>query len=113
MRASQAPEQWQEVLNAINRDDYVLANKLAIKYKFASRVKEETVYDAVRHEPLKGDFVAMDPEGKMHCHEFARALSRYLGLSESYVGAAVNRLAKHDGLSTSGVMKGWRFWVHE
>ena len=113
MRASRAPEQWQEVLNAINKDDYELANKLAIKYRFASRVKEETVYDDVRHEPLKGDFVAMSPDGTMHCHEFARALSRHIGLSESYVGAMVKRLAKHGGLSTSGVMKGWRFWVQK
>lgn len=113
MRASQAPEQWQEVLNAINRDDYELANKLAVKYNFASKIKEETVYDDVRYEPLKGDSVAMSPDGTMYCHESARALSRHLGLSESYVGAMVRRLAKHDGLSTSGGMRGWRFWVQK
>ena len=113
MRASRAPEKWQLVLNAINRDDYELANKLAVKYNFASKVKEETVYDDVRHTPLKGDYVAQSPDGKIHCHEFAGALSRYLGLSHSYIGGAVIRLEKHGGYSRSGNMKGWTFWKEE
>jgi len=112
MRASKAPEKWQLVLNAINQDDYELANKLAIKYNFASKakVKEEKVYDDVRHTPLKGDYVAMDPDGKMYSHEFAAALSTYLGLSHSYVAVAISRLEKYDGYSRSGKMKGWKFW---
>ena len=52
MRASRAPEKWQLVL----RDDYELANKLAVKYNFASKVKEETVYDDARHKSLAGKF---------------------------------------------------------
>ena len=41
MRASKAPEQWQQVLDAVNRDDYELANKLAVKYGFGSAVNKE------------------------------------------------------------------------
>lgn len=110
MRASELPDKWQLVLDAINRDDYELANKLAVKYNFASKVSEEKTVDNVRHMPLKGDYVAMDPEGKIHCHEIAAALSRYLGLSHSYVASAIGRLEKYDGLSLSGNMKGWKFW---
>lgn len=108
MRASKAPDKWQLVLNAINQDDYELANQLAIKYNFASKAHEEKVVDNVRHEPLLGDYVAMDPNGTMYCHEFGGALSRYLGLAHSYVGSAAARL---DGNAViKGKMKGWKFW---
>ena len=110
MRASRAPEKWQFILDAVNQDDYDLANKLAIKYKFAIKANEEKTVDNVRHTPLKGDYVAMDPDGKMYCHEFAAALSRYLGLTHSYVAGAIGRLEKHGGYSRSGNMKGWTFW---
>ena len=113
MRASKAPDKWKLVLDAVNKNDYDLANKLAIKYKFASKVKEEKVYDDVRHEVLKGDYVAMDPDGKMYCHEFAAALSRYLGLAHSYVASAIGRLEAHGGVSKSGRLKGWTFWKEE
>ena len=110
MRATQAPDKWKLVLDAISDDDYELANKLAVKYNFASRVYKESVVDDVRHRPLKGDYVAMDPDGKVYCHEFSSVLSKYLGLSSSYVAMALPRLEKHDGYSQSGKMKGWRFW---
>lgn len=110
MRATQAPEQWQEVLNAINQDDYKLANKLAVKYSFAGAINKEKIVDDVRHTPDKGNYVAMDPDGKMYCHEFGSTLSRYLGLSISYVASAIPRLEKHDGYSRAGGMKGWKFW---
>ena len=109
MRASKAPEKWQLVLNAINQDDYELANQLAIKYNFASKASEKKVYD-IRHEPEKGDYVAQSPDGKIYCHEFAAALSKYLGLSHSYVASAIGRLEEHGGVSRSGRVKGWKFW---
>ena len=31
MRASEAPDKWKLVLDTINRDDYDLANELAVK----------------------------------------------------------------------------------
>ena len=109
MRASKAPEKWQQVLNAINQDDYELANQLAIKYNFAIKASEKKVYD-IRHEVLKGDYVAQRPDGKIYCHEFAAALSTYLGLSHSYVASAIGRLEAHGGVSRSGRVKGWKFW---
>ena len=110
MRASQAPEQWKLVLGAINKNDYELANKLAVKYKFASKISEEKVIDDIRHEPLKGDYVVQSPDGKLYCHEFAAVLSRYLGLSHSYVASAIGRLEASGGVSRSGRVKGWKFW---
>lgn len=110
MRATQAPDKWKLVLNAINQDDYKLANKLAVKYNFASEIKKEKVVEDVRHTPLKGDYVAMDPDGKMYCHEIASDLSRYLGLSISYVGSAIPRLERYGGAVKKGKMKGWKFW---
>ena len=110
MKARHAPEQWQLVLNAINQDDYELANKLAVKYSFASVINKEKIIDDIRHTPLKGDYVVMDPDGKTYCHVHASTLSRHLGLSISYVASAIPRLEKHDGYSRAGGMKGWRFW---
>ena len=110
MRASQAPEQWKLVLDAVNADDYELANKLAVKYNFASKVNKEGLVDDIRHEPVKGDYVAMDPDGKMYCHVHASAVSTHLGLSFSYAGSAINRLEKHGGVVQRGKMKGWKFW---
>ena len=110
MRASKAPEQWQLVLNAINQDDYELANQLAIKYNFASKASEEKIVDNIRHDPVKGDYVAQSPDGKIYCHEFAAALSTYLGLSHSYVASAIGRLEAYGGVSRSGRVKGWKFW---
>ncbi len=114
MRASHAPEKWKLVLDALNKNDYDLANKLAIKYKFASKTikeeEEEIVYDDIRYEPKKGDYVAQSPDGKLYCHEVSAALSRYLGFSDSYVGTAASRLKKHGGIAKSGKMKGWRIW---
>lgn len=110
MRATQAPEQWQWVLDAINDDDYELANKLAVKYKFASKVNEEEVTVVVRNTPLKGDYVAKDPDGKIYCHERASVLSSYLGMVHSYVAVAIPRLERHGGEAKKGKMKGWKFW---
>jgi len=112
MRASKAPEQWQQILDAVNKNDYDLANKIAVKYKFAIKAnkEEEIVYDDIRHEPLKGDYVAQSPDGKLYCHKVSAALSRYLGFSASYVGTAASRLKKHGGIAKSGKMKGWRIW---
>lgn len=110
MRARHAPDKWQLVLDAINRDDYDLANKLAVKYNFASKVHKEKVVDDVRHTPVSGDYVAKSPDGKMYCHEFAAALSTYLGLSHSYVASAIGRLEARGGVSKSGRVKGWKFW---
>jgi len=112
MRASKVPEQWQQVLDALNKNDYELANKIAVKYKFASKtIKEEEInYDDIRHIPKKGDYVAQSPNGDIYCHEFSGALSRYLGFSHSYVGTAISRLKKYDGITKSGKMKGWKFW---
>ena len=111
MRASQAPEKWQLVLDAINKDDYELANKLAVKFKFAIKAnKEERTYEDIRHEPLKGDYVAQSPEGDIYCHEFAAVLSRYLGLSHSYITCAIGRLEASGGVSMAGRVKGWKFW---
>ena len=110
MRATQAPDKWELVLDAISDGDYELANKLAVKYKFASKVYKNKSVDDVRHRPLKGDYVAMDPDGNVYCHELASVLSRYLGLSNSYVSMALPRLEKHDGYSQSGKLKGWKIW---
>ena len=110
MRATQAPDKWKLVLDAISDDDYELANKLAVKYKFSSGVYKEKAVDDVRHRPLKGDYVVMDPDGNVYCHEFSSVLSRYLDLSNSYVSTALPRLEKHDGYARSGKMKGWKFW---
>lgn len=110
MRASHAPEQWQLVLDAISDDDYELAHKLAVKYNFASKDDKEDITVDVRHTPLKGDYVAMSPDGKMYCHESGNALSIYLGLAHSYVGVSVPRLEKRGGLVIKGVMKGWKLW---
>ena len=109
MRASEAPEYWQEVLDAMNADDYKLAHKLAVKYKFATRSHRDKVHD-VRHTPLKGDYVAMNPRGKMFCHEKANILSMHLGLSSSYVASAIKRVEKQGGYAQAGAMKGWEFW---
>lgn len=110
MRARHAPEQWQLVLDAINRDDYELANKLAVKFKFSTEAYKEKAAEGVRHKPLQGDYVAMDPDGKMYCHVIASDLSRHLGLSISYVGSAVPRLERYGGAIKKGKMKGWIFW---
>lgn len=110
MRASRAPEKWKLVLNAINQDDYELANKLAIKYNFAGKAHEEKVIDGIRHEPLKGDYVALDPDGNIYCHERASVLSGYLGMVHSYVVVAIPRLERHGGVAKKGRMKGWTFW---
>ena len=110
MRATQAPDKWKLVLDAVNDDDYELANKLAVKYSFASAINKEKATDDVRHKPLQGDYVAMDPDGKMYCHVHASAVSRHLGLSFSYVGSAIPRLEKHGGAVQRGKMKGWKFW---
>ena len=107
MRASKAPEQWQQVLDAVNRDDYELANKLAVKYGFGSAVNKEKIVDNIRHTPLKGDYVAQSPDGKMYCHERANALSMHLGLSFSYVASAIKRLGRQGGYSQSGKVKGY------
>lgn len=109
MRASEAPEQWQEVLNAMNADDYELAHELALKYRFTTKSNRDKALD-VRYKPLKGDYVAMDPSGKKYCHEKANVLSTYLGLSFSYVTSAIKRLGGEGGYSKTGVMKGWKFW---
>lgn len=109
MRASEAPEQWKLLLDAVNANDYELANKLAIKYNFGIKANEEKTVDNVRHKPLKGDYVALDPNGKMYCHEIGGALSRYLGLTRSYVSSAAVRLGRHNAVK-KGKMKGWVFW---
>lgn len=108
MRATQAPEQWQLVLDAVNAGNYELANELVVKYKFVGEVSNGN--DFIRDIPLKGDCVAMDTDGKIYCHESGRALSRHLGLSPSYVNSAIIRLEKYGGLSLSGRMEGWKFW---
>ena len=115
MRASKAPDKWKLVLDALNKNDYELANKLAIKYKFVSKTHEEKIVtiDDIRHTPLKGDYVAMDPDGKMYCHEFAARLSTYLGLSHSYVATSIGRLEANGGVSRAGKVKGWKFWKEE
>lgn len=110
MRASLAPEQWKLVLDAVNNDDYELANKLAVKYGFAIKVHKEKVVDDIRHEPVKGDYVAQSPDGKMYCHAHASAVSTHLGLSFTYVGSAVARSGKHGNTVKRGRMKGWKFW---
>ena len=110
MRASEAPEYWQEVLNALNAYDYELAHKLAVKYRFVPRPKGEKELETVRHTPMKGDYVAMDPKGKIYCHEKANVLSGYFGLSSTYVISAIKRLGEDGGYSKSGRMRGWRFW---
>ena len=110
MRASRAPEQWQQVLDALNKNDYELANKLAFKYNFAINDKKEKAYNDIRHEPLKGDYVAQSPDGKMYCHEIASRLSISLGLSRSYVACAIGRLGANDKSPKSGRVKGWKFW---
>ena len=110
MRASKAPEQWKLVLDAVNNDDYELANKLAVKYQFASEVHKEKAIDDIRDEPVPGDYVAMDPDGKMYCHVHASAVSTHLGLSFSYVGSAIARRGGRGATVTKGKMKGWKMW---
>ena len=108
MRATEVPEKWQEVLKAVNREDYELARTLAVKYGFTKNSERQIVYAEVRLEPIKGDYVAQSPDGKLYCHKSARALSRYLGMSGTYVSNVVSRTDKP---IPRGKMKGWKFWI--
>lgn len=111
MRATEAPEKWQEVLKVLNRNDYELARTLAVEYGFtknSDNSDQRRVYAEVRLEPIKGDYVAQSPDGKLYCHKSARALSRYLGMSGTYVSNVVSRTDKP---IPRGKMKGWKFWL--
>ena len=102
MRASEAPDKWRLVLDAINRDDYDLANKLAVKFGFDKDRQEQrgrrTIYT----------YFAKDTTGKVYSNANASELSMELGKARSYVSATI---ANREGIPvTSGDLEGWVFW---
>ena len=103
MRATQAPEQWNKLLDAINADDYKLAHKICVTYGFDGR----TVVPDKPKVPY-GHYAAMNPEGKVVHSKFASVLSRHLGFSSNYITMKI-RETKGRPLR-QGKMKGWTFW---
>lgn len=103
MRATENPEQWEKLLNAINAHDYKLAHKICITYGFDGRVvaleKPKVPY---------GHYAAMSPEGNVVHNEFASVLSRYLGFSSSYITMKIRETKGRPLIQ--GKMKGWTFW---
>lgn len=106
MRATQAPEQWRKLLNAVANNDYDLAHHICVTYEF-NGVDGRTV---VREKPKvsTNHYVAMSPYGDVYHHEYANELSKSLGLSEGYV---ISNIRTTGGRPVrQGKMKGWTFW---
>ena len=103
MRASELPEKWQLVLDAINRDDYDLASKLAVRFEFdRDRQREQRGRKSIY------TYFAQDTTGKVYSNANASELSRKLGKAPSYVAATV---ANREGRPVmSGDLEGWVFW---
>jgi len=105
MRASEAPDKWKLVLDTINRDDYDLANELAVKFEFDR--------DRQREQENRGrrsiyTYFVKDTTGKVYSSTNSSELSKKFGKAPSYVRSMV---AKRKGRPvTSGEFKGWVFW---
>ena len=103
MRASELPEKWKLVLDAINRDDYDLANDLAVKFEFDRDRQQEQ-----RGRRSNYTYFAKDTTGKVYSSTNASKLSKKFGKARSYVGAMI---ANREGRPvTSGDLEGWVFW---
>ncbi|WP_373786525.1 hypothetical protein [Jeotgalibaca porci] len=103
MRATQAPEKWQLVLNALNTGNIELAHKLAIKFEF------DKDHQVERRGRTSGyTYFARDTEGKVYSNTNASALSRQFGKVSSYVTAMIGKRKGRPVLN--GDLKGWTFW---
>ena len=103
MRATQAPEQWRKLLDAVDNKDYDLAHHICVTYKFNGDSSSPTQ----KNVPV-GHYLAMAPDGTIYHDEFGSGLSRKLNMSDSYVKKVI---AKDEGVMLKrGKFKGWRFW---
>ena len=105
MRAPQAPEQWRTLLQAVANNDYDLAHKICMTYKFNK--DERTTYKTQMRT-----YVAKSPDGEITHHESVMALARSLEFSESHLRTVVRESGKDIPL-TKGGLAGWEFWEKE
>ena len=103
MRASEAPEKWQLVLDALSVGDIKLANELAVKFGFdRNRQKEQ------KSRRSFCTYFAKDTTGKVYSNTKASELSKKFGKAPNYVSSMIS---KREGRPvTSGELKGWVFW---
>lgn len=103
MRATDAPDKWQLVLDALSVGDIKLANELAVKFEFDKDKQDQ------RGVKTSGyTYFARDAKGSVYSNTNASALSRRLGKTSSYVAAMI---CKRKGRPVSnGDLKGWVFW---
>ena len=105
MRATQAPEQWRKLLNAVANKNYDLAHKICVTYKFNK--DNRTTYKVQMRS-----YVAKSPKGEITHHESVMALARSLEFSETHLRTVVRETGK--GIPfTRGGLAGWEFWEKE
>ena len=103
MRASELPDKWQLVLDALSLGDIELAHRLAIKYEFD---QNKQIQKSGRKSGYT--YFAKDAEGKIHSSTNSAELSRRIGKATSYVTVMIR---KQKGRPVSrGDLKGWVFW---
>ena len=105
MRATQAPEQWRKLHDAVVNGDYESANKICVTYDFNK--DERTTYKTQMRS-----YVAKSPEGEITHHESVMALARSLEFSESHLRTVVRESGKGVPF-TKGGLAGWEFWEKE
>ena len=103
MRASELPEKWQLVLDALSLGDIELAHRLVVKFEFDKDKQDQ------RGVKTSGyTYFARDTKGRVYSNTNASALSRRLGKASSYVTVMIR---KQKGRPVSrGDLKGWVFW---
>lgn len=103
MRASEAPDKWQLVLDALSVGDIKLANELAVKFEFdRSRQKEQRSRRSIY------TYFAKDTTGKVYSNTSASELSKEFGKAPNYVSSMISQ--RKGRPVTSGELKGWVFW---
>lgn len=105
MIATEAPEQWNKLLEAVVNNDYNSAHKICVTYNFNK--DERTTYKTQMRA-----YVAKSPKGEITYHESIMALARHLEFSESHLRMVVRESGK--GIPfTRGGLSGWEFWEKE
>lgn len=103
MRATEAPDKWQLVLNALNIGDLELAHRLVVKFEFD---KDKQYQRRVKTSGYT--YFARDTKGRVYSNTNASALSRQFGKVSSYVTSMIGKRKGRPVLN--GDLKGWVFW---
>lgn len=97
------PNEWEEMLSALNENNVDKAREIAIRYNFYGR----TLGKKRRRKQKKYAYYCQNPEGEINRFEKAGEAAKFMGIATDTL---YFRLTQDNGEWKTGEMKGWRVW---